>query len=129
MLAGTAAFANDIVGLWKADESRVEIYACGDLVCGRIAELDEPFDQEGNEKLDSNNPDPALRSRPILGMDLVAGFSRDGKSKWVGGTIYDPRDGKTYKCVMHLQRDGSLKVRGYVGIPLLGKTVVRTRAE
>ena len=129
MAMATTAFAQDIVGLWDTGESRVEIYACGDLLCGRIAELDEPLDEDGNAKLDDNNPDPALRSRPILGMDLIAGFTRAGKKKWEDGTIYDPRDGKTYKCVMKLQRDGTLKVRGYVGISLFGKTVVWTRVE
>ena len=129
MLAASSVLAKDIVGLWNADESRIEIYVCADLLCGRVTELDEPLDEDGNEKLDKNNPDPALRSRPIIGMDLVAGFSRESETKWEGGTIYDPRDGDTYKCVMKLKRDGSLKVRGYIGIPLLGKTVVWTRVE
>ena len=128
MHVASAALAKDIVGLWDTGESRVEIYACGELMCGRISELDEPLDEDGNEKLDKENPDPALRSRPIIGMDLIAGFSRKSETKWEGGTIYDPRDGKTYKCVMKLQRNGTLKVRGYVGVPLLGKTVVWTRA-
>ena len=125
----SSASAADILGLWDAGESHVEIYACGDRLCGRIAALDEPLDEEGKEKLDKNNPEPALQSRPLLGMDLIAGFVRGGKKKWEDGTIYDPRDGKTYKCVMKLQRNGSLKVRGYVGLPLLGKTVVWTRIE
>ena len=129
LLAATSALAEEILGLWDAGESHVEIYACGDLLCGRIAELDEPLDEDGKEKLDKHNPDPALQSRSLLGMDLIAGFVRAGKKKWEDGTIYDPRDGKTYKCVMKLQRDGTLKVRGYVGIPLLGKTVVWTRVE
>ena len=127
--AATSALAEEILGLWDAGDSHVEIYACGDLLCGRIAELDEPLDEDGKEKLDKNNSEPALQSRPLLGMDLIAGFVRAGKKKWEDGTIYDPRDGKTYKCVMKLQRDGTLKVRGYVGIPLLGKTVVWTRVE
>ena len=127
--AASAAFAEDILGLWDTGESRVEIYACGDLLCGRIAELDEPLDKNGKPKLDTENPDVALRSRPILGMDLISGFSRAGKRKWEDGTIYDPRDGKTYKCVMKLKRDGTLKVRGYVGVSLFGKTVEWTRVE
>lgn len=124
-----AAIAEDIRGLWDAGESHVEIYSCGELLCGRIAKLDEPLDEDGNEKVDKHNPEPSLRSRPLLGMDLIAGFARAGKRKWEDGTIYDPRDGKTYKCVMKLQRDGTLKVRGYLGIPLLGKTVEWTRVE
>ena len=130
MVAAVSAFAEeDIRGLWETGESHVEIYSCGELLCGRIEELDEPLDEDGKPKLDKNNPEPSLQSRPILGMDLIAGFSRSGKRKWEDGTIYDPRDGKTYKCVIKLQRNGSLKVRGYVGVPLLGKTVVWTRVE
>ena len=128
-MAAASAFAEDIRGLWDAGESHIEIYSCGELLCGRIAHLDEPLDEDGKPELDKNNPEPALQSRPLLGMDLIAGFSRAGKRKWEDGTIYDPRDGKTYKCVIKLQRDGRLKVRGYVGVPLLGKTVVWTRAE
>lgn len=47
----------------------------------------------------------------------------------MGGTIYDPRNGKTYECEVTLEYDGTLEVRGYVGLPLYGKTVVWTRAE
>lgn len=129
LFAPSFVLAADILGLWDAGESHVEIYACGERLCGRIAALDEPLDEDGKEKLDKNNPESALQTRPLLGMDLIAGFVKAGKKKWEDGTIYDPRDGKTYKCVIKLQRDGSLKVRGYVGLPLLGKTVVWTRVE
>ena len=64
-----------------------------------------------------------------MGMDLIAGFSRKSDRRWVKGTIYDPRDGKTYKCRMTLKKDGTLEVRGYVGLSLFGKTVVWTRIE
>ena len=128
LLAG-AARAETPLGLWDADGSHIEIYHCGELLCGRVAALDEPLDKAGNPKLDGANPDPALRSRPILGMDLIADFSRKSDRQWVNGRIYDPRDGKTYKCKMTLQKDGTLKVRGYVGVSLFGKTVVWTRIE
>ena len=129
LILATAARAETPEGMWETGESHIEIYDCGELLCGRIVALDEPLDAKGNPKTDENNPDPALRSRPILGMDLVAGFSRKSDTKWVGGTIYDPRDGKTYKCKMTLEKDGTLKVRGYVGMSLFGKTVVWTRIE
>ena len=129
LFAAPCVFAEDILGLWETGDSHVEIHACGDRLCGRIVALDEPLDKDGNERFDKNNPDPALRSRPVLGMDLIAGLVRAGRKKWEDGTIYNPRDGKTYKCEMKLQRNGSLKVRGYVGTPLLGKTVVWTRIE
>ena len=128
LLAG-AAWAQPPAGVWDTGESHVDIYECGALLCGRIIALDEPLDADGKEKTDGNNPDPALRSRPIIGMDLIAGFSRKSDREWTGGTIYDPRDGKTYKCRMSVQDDGTLEVRGYVGLPLFGKTVVWTRIE
>ena len=128
LLAG-AARAETPLGVWDAGESHIEIYHCGELLCGRIVALDEPLDEDGKTKIDDNNPDPALRTRPIMGMDLIAGFSRKSDRRWVKGTIYDPRDGKTYKCAMTLKKDGTLEVRGYVGLALFGKTVVWTRIE
>ncbi|MCY4221775.1 MAG: DUF2147 domain-containing protein [Thiotrichales bacterium] len=128
-LLAVAARAETPLGLWDAGESHIEIYHCGALLCGRIAALDEPLDEDGKPKVDENNPDPALATRPILGMDLIADFSRKSDRRWVNGRIYDPRDGKAYKCKMTLQKDGTLKVRGYIGVSLLGKTVVWTRVE
>ena len=129
LLLAAAARAETPIGVWETGESHVEIYNCGELLCGRIVALDEPLDAEGKAKTDKNNLDPTLRTRLILGMDLIAGFSRKSGKRWVGGTIYDPRDGKTYKCKMTLENDGTLKVRGYVGMSLFGKTVVWTRIE
>ena len=129
LIFAAAARAETPVGLWETGESHIEVYHCGDLLCGRIVALDDPLDLAGKPRVDTNNPDPALRTRPIMGMDLIAGFSRKSDRKWVGGTIYDPRDGKTYKCKMTLRKDGTLKVRGYVGVSLFGKTVVWNRIE
>ena len=129
LLFAATARAQLPLGTWETGDSHLEIYECGGLLCGRIVALDEPFDEDGKEKTDGNNPDPALRSRPIVGMDLIAGFFRESDRKWAGGTIYNPRDGKTYKSTMTVRNDGALEVRGYVGIPLFGKTVVWTRLE
>ena len=129
LLCAVAVKAETPLGMWDTGESHIEIYNCGELLCGRIAALDEPLDAEGNPKIDNKNPDSSLKGRPILGMDLVAGFTRKSDKRWVGGTIYDPRDGKTYKCKMTLKKDGTLEVRGYVGVALFGKTVVWTRLE
>ena len=71
---------------------------------------------------DEKNPDPSLRDRPLTGLDLFAGFSYDGDGRWSGGTIYDPNSGKTYRCIITWVDSGTLKVRGYVGVPMLGRT-------
>jgi uncharacterized protein (DUF2147 family) len=78
-------------------------------------------------KKDANNPDPALRDRPLRGQIILQGLKADGPGRWSGGTIYDPDSGRTYKCYIVLQPDGSLKVRGFIGFSLLGKSQTWTR--
>lgn len=72
--------------------------------------------------LDNKNPDEELQKRSLLGVRLFQGFEFDG-DEWTGGEIYDPDSGKTYKCKMSLDDDKkTLNLRGYVGIPLFGRT-------
>ena len=91
------------------------------------------YDEEGDEEFgqprhDKNNPDEALQDRPIIGLEMIHGFSYDeGESNWSGGSIYDPESGKTYKCQMKLGENDTLEVRGYIGIPALGRTTVWRR--
>ncbi len=88
---------------------------------------DDDGGMPGKEKVDRENPDPALRSRPVIGLRIFEGFTYDGDGRWKNGTIYDPASGKTYSCKIRLQDDGSLKVRGFIGISLLGRTEIWTR--
>jgi uncharacterized protein (DUF2147 family) len=70
--------------------------------------------------VDLHNPDAALRSRTLLGLDLLDGYQyKDGK--WQGN-LYDPESGKTYKSQITLGADGKLQMRGYVGMPMFGRT-------
>jgi uncharacterized protein (DUF2147 family) len=82
----------------------------------------------GSERLDANNPDPALRSRPLRGQFILKGLSYDGDGKWSGGTIYDPNNGKTYRLKVETSGENLLRLRGYIGTPLLGRTEIWTRA-
>jgi uncharacterized protein (DUF2147 family) len=126
-----AAPDDGVAGVWLTEngDARIEIAACGDAVCGRIVWVEEPLDDEGKEKLDKHNPDESLRSRPIVGLPLLIGFKPDGPGKWEDGRIYSPRDGELYKCTMRLDGPDTLRVRGYIGIPLLGQTEVWTRVK
>lgn len=126
---------DSILGQWNTAEgrSRVEIYKCVDQYCGRIIWLKKPLYPEddaegmaGKPKVDRENPDPALRNQPLLGMDILKGFHYDGH-KWRDGTIYDPREGKTYSCKITLGDKGQLKVRGFIGFSLFGRTTEWTR--
>ena len=132
LVVGGTVLADDgdaVVGEWYTKDSKalVQVYKAGDIYSGKIVWLKEPKNEDGTEKLDTNNPDEAKQSQPIIGLNLVQGFSYKGKNKWAEGSIYDPDNGKTYKCKMTLQEDGSLKVRGFIGVSLLGRTQVWTR--
>ena len=83
----------------------------------------------GNDpgRVDANNPDPAKRAQVLRGQVILSGLKYDGAGKWSGGNIYDPNGGSTYRAKAELQSDGSLKVRGFIGFTLLGKTQIWTR--
>lgn len=120
-----------IEGMWlsEQEEAAIEISACDDGVCGTIAWLREPFDGDV-AKHDINNPDPTMRSQPIIGLRLLYGFREDGANRWTGGRIYDPSNGKSYRCKMELERAGDvLRIRGYVLTPLLGRTTRWSRTN
>lgn len=127
---GQEAGADTILGDWLTEEDKavVEIYRCDNHYCGRIVSLKEPKNPDGTDKRDTENPDPSKRDRKIIGLDIVWGFSYDGNNKWVDGNIYDPDNGKTYSCKMTLKGD-QLKVRGYIGFSLIGRTTVWTRKD
>jgi uncharacterized protein (DUF2147 family) len=78
-------------------------------------------------KKDANNPDAALRDRALRGQVIMRGLKHDGGSRWSGGKIYDPDSGSDYKCYIELQSDGTLKMRGFIGFSLLGKSQTWTR--
>jgi uncharacterized protein (DUF2147 family) len=79
--------------------------------------------------LDIKNPDPVKRKNPKIGLNNLLGFTYAGEGKYENGTIYDPENGKTYKCVMMLENDSVLKVRGYIGITMVGRTDVWKRVK
>ena len=119
--------ADSIVGEWYTEEERsvVEISQCGNLYCGKIIWLKYPKDEAGKDKVDAKNPDETMR-RTLLGLSILRDFKYKGANEWEGGKIYDPKNGKTYSCKMTLQGN-TLKVRGFVGISLLGRTTIGTK--
>ncbi len=111
----TAHAAASVNGNWFSDnkDSVVTIGPCGPVVCGKISKILAPT-KDGKPARDENNPNPALRNRPVLGLELLSGFKDTGK-EWTG-TIYDPRAGKTYKSTLTRLVNGTLKVKGCVSI-------------
>jgi uncharacterized protein (DUF2147 family) len=122
--------ADVILGTWYNGEkdAKIEVYKCNDQFCGKIIWLKNPI-EDGHPKLDKHNPDEMLQKRGLMGLNILSGFSYTGDSTWEDGDIYNPRDGKTYSCYLKLLDDGSLKVRGFIGISLIGKTQYWTRPE
>ena len=121
------------LGLWNAEGGAavVEMKLCGGALCGRVVWLHSPLDEEGCELRDKNNPDPALRARPVLGLQILRGLlpSNQDPLTWTGGTIYDPVSGNTYRCQLKLESSDRLYLRGYLGIPLVGRTTTWTRVH
>jgi len=122
--------ADAILGQWftEHDESIIEIYESGESYCGKIVWLKAPFNSDGSEKVDSNNSDASLKTRKIIGMDIVTGFKHKGDESWDSGKIYDPNNGKTYSCLARLDGE-ALIIRGYIGISLIGRTTVWKRVK
>jgi uncharacterized protein (DUF2147 family) len=109
--AGTLA---DVSGLWltEAKNAHIRIADCGNgTPCGTIAWIDFA---PGDVDKDLENPNPALRERPLTGLQLLRGFTADAAG-WKGGRIYDPESGRTYGSKIRLDRSGVLKVDGCLG--------------
>jgi len=130
ILQPAAAEASMPTGLWWAEggAAQVEIASCEDALCGRVAWLRSPFDEHGCELRDLENPDPRQRTRGLLGIDLLRNVrtSPERPGEW-SGDIYDPTSGRTYDAVLQMDGPDRLRVRGYLGIRLLGRTTTWLR--
>lgn len=119
-----SASAQDVIGKWKLEDGTaiVEVYKQGDVFNGKIVWLQNPTEADGTPAKDGNNPDKSLRSRQLIGLNMLHGLKKEG-SKYAGGKIYDPGNGKTYNCSMQVDGD-VLKVRGSLDAKgLIGRTM------
>ncbi len=132
LLAAANAVAEeaDIEGRWLSGDGSgwIEIRLVDGAPVG-IAAGSTTFKEGDPPRLDDFNPDPALRDRPLLGITILHGFEYKGEHVWKGGTIYDPNTGKTYKSTMTLVERDVLKVRGFIGLSLFGRSDVWTRDD
>jgi uncharacterized protein (DUF2147 family) len=124
-----AQSADDIVGPWFNTEktAKIEIQKEGQVYVGKIIWLKNPT-PDGVPATDKNNSDPRLRSRPLIGLNLLKGLKYE-KGVWKDGDIYDPNSGKTYSCELKLLSAEVLQVKGFLGFSFVGKTVEWTRAK
>jgi uncharacterized protein (DUF2147 family) len=133
---GSPACAGDAQGVWltEARDAAVLIARCAGeedalTLCGRIVWLKDANDASGAPRVDTRNPDPSRRSRPICGLVVMRGLLPSGPDRWDDGSVYNPQDGRTYTGDMTLLTDRRLRVRAYLGIPFFGQTQIWTRAE
>ena len=120
----TALLAEDVVGKWKLSDGSaiVEVYQNGGVYNGKIVWLKNPTQADGTPTVDKNNPNEQLRSRQLIGLNMLSNL-KAGDGEYSGGSIYDPGNGKTYNCSMKVEGD-VLKVRGSLDKRgLLGRTM------
>lgn len=113
--------AQDVIGKWKLESGTaiVEVYRQGEVFNGKIVWLQKPTRIDGSPAVDENNLDSKLRSRKLMGLNMLSGLKWNGK-EYSGGIIYDPANGKTYYCSMKVEGNvlkvrGSLDKRGFLG--------------
>jgi uncharacterized protein (DUF2147 family) len=115
---------NAVLGKWKCIDDQtgkemgvIDIYEENGKFYGKVIEITKPKDRE---KL-CNNCSGEDKNKPILGLTVICGLKKDG-NEYNGGKILDPKHGKYYKCYITLEDENKLKVRGYIGISLFGRT-------
>jgi len=117
--------ADDIIGIWFNEErtAKLQIYRESDRYFGKIVWLKVTLDTiTGKPRTDKYNPDSKLRDVPMIGLVIVKNFIFNGDDEWKSGTIYDTKNGKTYDSYIKFSSETMLKLRGYIGISLLGRT-------
>ena len=136
VLAIPSAWAqnNSPVGVWKTidDEtgkpkSLVRITENNGVLSGKIEKLFREPSEDQSPKCDKC--EGANKDQPVLGMTILNGLKKDDNS-WSGGTVLDPHNGKTYKAKITMKDDGKkLEMRGYIGMPLLGRSQTWVREQ
>jgi uncharacterized protein (DUF2147 family) len=135
-LSISPAFADNTspVGLWKniddvsgKPKALIRITETNGVLQGKIEQLFREPNEDPAPKCDKC--DDARKDQPVLGMTILSGLKKDG-DEYAGGEILDPNNGKVYKSKMHLTEGGKkLSVRGYIGVPMLGRSQVWVRQE
>ncbi|MAF97555.1 MAG: hypothetical protein CMH26_02865 [Micavibrio sp.] len=119
--------ASPLEGSWLTENERaiIKIERCNDNnLCGYVDWI-----IEGGLQKDIHNEDESLHERPICGLKILGDFTQESPTEWEDGFIYKADDGDTYNANLELTEPDTLKLRGYIGISLLGKTQYWTRTD
>ena len=116
ILMSSAALAGAPGGTWISQDggTKVRLTDCGGKLCGTVVWLNEPIDPDtGKPKTDKHNPDPAKRTRPLIGLTVANGLVSTGPNEW-SGRIYNADDGRTYQASFKVQSKSTARVQGCV---------------
>jgi len=118
-----------IIGLWRTagGTATVEICQRADRFYGKIV-WSKQQEESSEVLLDIHNSVDSLRTKPIIGLEILRDFVFED-DQFEEGKIYDPESGNDYKAKMNLPNDNTLEIRGYILVPLLGRSEVWTRVE
>jgi uncharacterized protein (DUF2147 family) len=123
--------AQTIFGKWHSFdeetntlESVIEVYEKGGKAYAKIIAITD----ENRQDATCTKCKGKRKDKPILGMDILSGLKKKG-SEWSGGKILDPKSGKEYKCYIKLLDKDTLKIRGYIGFSVFGRTAIWKRAS
>ncbi len=119
----SAQAAEDAFGVWlnPENQSNVEFYRCGEGLCAKITKVSD------GQKTDDKNPDPAKRTRPIVGLVIMEGAKKSGDNKW-SGTLYNRADGKSYSGTITVKSKSMLDLSGCVAL-VVCRTTTWTRVN
>lgn len=118
-----AAQTSGVLGYWKEPSGSIlHVERCGEEICATLVAIGP----SAPSRVDGRNPDHALRQRSLCDLRIGTGFHLSSPEKAEGGTLYDPKSGKTYRGSMTSEGD-RLNLRGYVGLPLFGRSETWTR--
>jgi uncharacterized protein (DUF2147 family) len=124
----------DVVGVWMDHTKRgaIEIMPCGARLCGYVYWVKDAVSRNGKPVLDTNNPDPVRRGKPMCGTQILVNLAQKERARighvWGSGSIYNPEEGQSFDAEVKLISPNELSVLGYLGVKFMGEQFTWTRA-
>ena len=123
---------DDVLGKWiSTDKSvAVQVYKQGNDFKAKVIWFDERLGSGTpmNSRHDTHNPNENLRTRKVLGMDILNGLNYNSTNRrWENGKIYDASSGRTWDTFAEINEEGKLFVRGFWKVSWIGKSLYFTR--